>query len=313
VDDESEFAHDCNNKRIDSLGIGQGKYLTIPDSTLLASQWTAYVQRMIDGGAWFDYIFEDKADDIDKISAMQCNWNQPSWTTWANGLDHAITQRIVYNSLSHTGAQNGQPSVSPSMALNATTSGGMSEDCYVKNDNTLRYKLSWQATELTEIDMAAAHKLFVCNGGINLDGASNVADRIYQFASYLLTYDPSTTILETQFATYSGLTVYPESQLVAKNPVLPQPSNPSSLLQSGGAFGRQYKTCYFHGAYVGPCAAVVNSNQPGRPAVAFPWPSAYHHMLVASGGGVLDGGTVNLDGPAPPATMESGTAVIAFP
>jgi len=313
VDNEAEFAHDCNNNRIDSLGVGQGKYLTSPDSSLLASEWSTYLQHVIDNGAWFDYVFEDKADDIDKVSAIPCNWDQPDWSTWANGLDQAITQPIVYNSLSHTSVQNGQPAVSPSMALNATTSGGMSEDCYVKNDNTLRYKLSWQATELTEIDMAQAHKLFVCNGGMNLDGASNVMNRIYQFASYLLTYDPSTTILETQFSTYSGLTVYPESQLVAKNPLVPEPSNPASLQQSGGAFGRQYKNCYFHGNYVGPCAAVVNSNQPGRPAVFFPWGSTYHHTLAASGGGVIDGGTVDLNGPPPPTTMESGTAVIAFP
>jgi hypothetical protein len=189
----------------------------------------------------------------------------------------------------------------------------MSEDCYVKNDNTLRYKLSWEATELTEIKMAAAHKYFVCNGGMGLDGAENVTARIYQYASYLMTYDPSTTILETQFATYSGLTVYPESELVAKNPVLAQPSDPNSLMQLGGTFGREYKACYFHGNYVGPCAAVVNSNQPGRPAIPFPWPSTYHHTLVVSGYGVLDGGTAGFHGPPPPATMESGTAVIVFP
>lgn len=313
VDDESMFAHDCSNNRIDSLGVGQGKYLTQPSSTLLAGNWDTYVQRMLLNGSWFDYVFEDKADDIDKTSATPCNWDQNKWSTWSNGLDQALTQRIIFNSLSHTSSLGGQPHVSPSIALIATTAGGMSEDCYVKNDNTLRYKISWQATELTEIQMAQAHKYFVCNGGMNLDGASNVTARIYQFASYLLTYDPSTTILETQFATYSGLTVYPESQLIAKNPVLPEPSDPLSMLQSGGAFGRQYKACYFHSNYVGPCAAVVNSNQVGRPAVAFPWLSTYHHTLLVSGAGIIDGGTATTNGPAPPTTLDSGTAVIAFP
>jgi hypothetical protein len=313
VDDETMFAHDCNNNRIDSLGVGDGKYLMDPHSTDLAGTWTTYVQRLLDNGSWFDFVFEDKADDIDKTSATPCNWNQTDWSTASNGLDTALTQKIIFNSLSHTSTVGGQPHVSPSFALIGTTAGGMSEDCYVKNNNEMRYKLSWEATELTEIDMAQAHKYFVCNGGMNLDGAANVTARIYQFASYVLTYDPSTTILETQFTTYSGLTVYPESQLVAKNPVLPQPNDPASLMQLGGSFGRQYKACYFHGNYVGPCAAVVNSNQPGRPAVPFPWSSTYHHTLLVAGGGMLDGGTANLNGPAPPATMESGTAVIAFP
>ena len=105
----------------------------------------------------------------------------------------------------------------------------------------------------------------------------------------------------------------PEAELVAKNPVLPEPSKPSDMLQQGGAFGRQYKACYFHGNYVGPCAAVVNSNQPGKPAVPFPWSSTYHHTLAVSGYGVLDGGTAKFNGPAPPQTMDSGTGIIAFP
>src|SRR4029077_20331987 len=114
-------------------------------------------------------------------------------------------------------------------------------------------------------------------------------------------------------ATYSGLTVYPEVQLVAKQPLIGGPSSVMQLQQSGGAFGRQYRACYFAGNYVGPCAVAVNSNQAGPPPVPFPWASTYHHTLVLSGGGVLDGGTANANGPAPPSSMPSGTAVIAFP
>jgi hypothetical protein len=203
--------------------------------------------------------------------------------------------------------------VAPSIALNATSAGGMSEDCYVRADNTLRTRVAWQATELTEIDMALAQKMFVCNGGMSTEGSIAIQQRIYQYASYLLTYDPQTTIYETQYADYSGLFVYPEAQLVAKQPLVGEPNNITSLQQSGGTYARQYKACYLAGNYVGPCAAVVNSNPVTMPSQPFPYSGQYKHTLVLSGSDVLDGGTIATNGPAPPSQVPPSSAVIAFP
>lgn len=313
TNDESTFAHDCAGNRIDSLGVGQGRFLMDPHSADLGGLWYGYVAKMIGNGAWIDYVFEDKADNINKTSATPCGFDQTDWSNAANQLDTYLTSHIIYNSLSNTSTQNGRPQVAPSIVLNATASGGMSEDCYVRQDNTLRYKLAWQATELTEIDMAQQQRLFVCNGGMSTDGSIAIQARLYQYASYLLTYDPNTTIYQSQYADYSGLTVYPEVQLVAKQPLVAEPSDPSQLLQQGGAYGRQYKACYFGGYYVGPCAAVVDSDQPGTAPHPFPWSASYHHTLVLSGSGVLDGGTASVDGPPPPVTLQGGTGVIAFP
>jgi hypothetical protein len=311
--DESTFAHDCAGKRIDSLGVGVGRFLMDPHSTDLGGMWESYVQKMVGDGAWIDYVFEDKADNINKTSATPCNFDQTDWTNASNQLDSFMTAHIIYNSLSNTGSQNGQPTVAPSIALNLTAAGGMSEDCYVRQDETLRTRLSWQATELTEIDMANGRKLFVCNGGMSTAGSTAIQARIYQYASYLLTYDPNTTLYQTHYADYSGLFVYPEVQLVAKQPVNGEPSNIASLLQSGGTYARQYKACYLAGNFVGPCAAVVNSNSAGMPSQPFPYPGQYAHTLVLSGSGVLDGGSVATNGPAPPSSVAPSTAVIAFP
>lgn len=313
TNDESTFAHDCSGNRIDSLGVGQGRFLMDPHSADLGGLWETYVEKMITNGAWIDLVFEDKADTINKTSATPCDFQQNDWSNAANQLDTFMTSHIIYNSLSNTSQQNGQPLLAPSIALNATSAGGMSEDCYVRADNTFRYKVAWQATEDTEIAMALAQKIFVCNGGMNTDGALSVQARLYQYASYLLTYDPNTTIYQTQYADYSGLTVYPEVQLVAKQPTSGEPTDISQLLQSHGGYGRQYKACYFATYYVGPCGVFVNNNQPGPPAVQYPWSSTYHHTLVVNGSGVLDGGTANVNGPAPPSTVPAGSAVIAFP
>jgi len=314
TNDESTFAHDCNGNRIASLGVGQGRYLMDPHSTDLGGLWETYVQNMISNGAWIDYVFEDKADTINKTSANPCNFNQSDWSNASNQLDSYMTSHIVYNSLSNTSSNGGQPQVAPSIALNQTSVGGMSEDCYVRADNTLRTRVSWEATELTEIDMALAQKMFVCNGGMSTDGTIAIQQRIYQYASYLLTYDPQRTIYETQYADYSGLFVYPEVQLVAKQPLISEPNNITGLLQSGGTYARQYKACYLAGNYVGPCAAVVNANSASMPSQPFPYTSGqYKHTLVVSGSDVLDGGTVSTNGPAPPSQVPPSSAVIAFP
>ncbi len=313
TNDESTFAHDCAGNRIQSLGIAPWRFLMDPHSNDLGGLWQNYVSQVWSSGAGFNYVFEDKADDISKTSASPCNFDQNDWTNASNQLDSYVPQNIIYNSLSHTGVDPyGNPMTAPSIALNATSAGGESEDCYVRADGTLRTKVQWQATELTEIEMAQQAKLFVCNSTYVTPGAQAIADRLYLYASYLLTYDPNTTLIEMQFTTFSGLSVFPETELVAKQPVIAEPSSPSGLLQSGGAYGRQYKQCYVLGVYVGPCAAVVNSNAQGQQAVPFPWPSTYHHTLFISGGGVLDGGAIYTTGGAPPATLPSSTGVIAF-
>jgi hypothetical protein len=144
----------------------------------------------------------------------------------------------------------------------------------------------------------------------DLNSASSETDpRIYTLASFLMTYNPSTSILWDQYATPSGFHVEPESQLVVLDPLVAAPSSVSALLQTGGTYGRQYKECFVAGQYVGPCAVVVNSNSTAAP---FPFPQ-YTHTLVLSGSGVLDGGSVATNGPAPPLTLPGDEAAIVFP
>lgn len=311
TNDESTFAHDCSGSRISSLGVGVGKFLMDPHSTDLGTLWHNYVQSAVNSGAVFSYIFEDKADTINKTSATPCNFNQQDWTNASNNLNLALGWTIIYNSLGDTAGQQ----IAPSFALNATSAGGMSEDCYVTYNNPpYQYGPSWLIKEDTEIDMAAAGKYFVCDGTDSANAANSAAARIYYLASALLTYDPHTTIFETVFTTPAGFHVLPETQLVPLAPLVQQPSSIDALAQSGGGYGREYARCYYATFYVGPCAAFVNPGKPGRdPSVSFPWASKYHHTLALWGAGVLDGGTASPTGSAPPSKISPGTAVVAFP
>src|SRR5579864_548913 len=309
--DETTFAHDCSGNRMQSIVTGAD--LMDPHSTHLGTMWNQYVQKMIGNGAHVDYVFEDNADDIYNVTGTPCNFVQADWTAASNSLDNALgNPPIIYNALSHTSTLGGVIALAPAIALNATAAGGMSEDCYTTHTQLLQTYLGWQAKEDTEITMALAGKTFVCNASMTSDAASSVAIRLYQYASFLMTYEPKISVYDANFTgSYTGLKVFPEVQLVPKRPVLAEPATVAALLQSGGAYGRQYGACYFKGNYVGPCAAVVNSNKIGMAAVPFPWPSTYDHTLTMSGYGVLDGGTATVRGPRPPAALPAGTAVIA--
>jgi hypothetical protein len=310
--DESTFAHDCSGARIQSLGIGVGKFLMDPHSAALATLWKNYVLNQVLNGASFAYVFEDKADTINKTSATPCNFDQSDWTQATNALDSVLGFTILYNSLGNTAGLTG-PQIAPSFGLNATTAGGMSEDCYItQNPQPYQYNSGWQIKEDTEIAMAAAGKLFVCDATAPADAASSSAMRVYFTASALLTYDPNTTIVETVFKTPSGFHVLPETQLVPKSPLVAQPATIDGLYQSGGGYGREYARCYYAGNYIGACAAFVNPNKPGMAGAQFPWAAKYKHTLVVSGSGVLDGGSASTTGGPPPATLDAGTAVIAI-
>jgi hypothetical protein len=168
----------------------------------------------------------------------------------------------------------------------------------------------WQAIENSALQVTNEHKQFTCLAR-NLAEANTQYDaRIWTVASFLLTYDPARSALWEEFATPSGLHVMPESQLVALNPVVAQPSVVTQLQTSTGAYGREFKNCYVKGVSVGPCAVAIAIDY-GTPR-AFPWPGKYHHTLVLSGNGVLDGGSLSTTGPPPPATIPAFESVVVF-
>jgi len=311
--DETTFAHDCNGHRITVSG--SPDLLMDVHSTHLWTLWANEIQLMQSWGAVYNEIFEDSADEIQtkRLSALPCNFDQTDWTNYTNAMDQSVGQTIGYNGLGLIPGSGSTPG--PSIGLNSTTSGGMSEDCYSGRTPTgFFYQPHWLATENTQIQMAEAGRMFVCQSNWYGDASLSVPQRIYQFASYLLTYDIKDQLLETNFLTPSALHVMPEAQLVALDPVIKTPADISGLQQSGGLYGRRYKECFFATVYVGPCAAVVNPNNPksGAPE-PFPWPKRFTHTLVVSGEGIYDGGTASLTGPPPPATMPGSTAVIALP
>ena len=311
TNDETTFAHDCSNNRITIPGKPATTYLMDPSSPDLQSLWRAYVANVFSWGDHFDAVFEDNAGIAHPVSALPCNFDQTVWTAASNAMNQAVGASIIYNGLGNLA--NGIQNVSPAIGLNPTAIAGELEGCYSNGDplDPMPHKTVWQTYETTEIAMVAAGEPFVCRGLGTLPASTSQTERIYMYASFLLTYDPNTAIISEKFATHAPMMVDPESQFVALDPLVPQPALITDLESANLTFGRQYADCYLNGTPVGACAAVVNADN-SRASHPFPWPGVYQHSLVLHGGAISDGGWAGWHGLPPPAVLPGESAVIAI-
>ncbi len=307
--DESTFAHDCSGNRI-TFPAHNGIYLMDPSSAKLAALWK---QTILNMGGQFDMVYDDTPDNLAGATALPCNFDQTAWTAAENAMNATLGRSIIYNGLGNLGKSGSLWTISNAVGLNSSSVGGEMEGCYSNQDNTnpKTHGPVWQVLENTEIQMAQQRKQFVCRA-LNLTPASTAVDqRIYLVASFLLTYDLGTSVLSEKYPVPSGFDEEPESELVVTNPVIPTPSDISGLQISSNVFGREYGACYVAGVSVGPCGIAVNADRPGA-THQFPWGSKYQNTMVLSGGGILDGGTIATNGPAPASTIPGDDAVIAF-
>lgn len=308
---ESDFAHDCSGNRITFNTAG--RYVMDPSSATLQQHFGQYVASQL-SKAHFDAIFEDNAGPLGPDQAyaafspsLPCNYSDAAWTAGGQTLDQVPAIPIIVNGIN---IPNGHD-VSETMQLyTSNTLGGNFEGCYSDVTKLKQTDWFWQATENTEIQTIAQGKMFECMLRNQGTASSNTDARLYGYASYLLTYDPNKSVFWEEFQTASRFHVEPESQLVPLDPLVAAPSSIAGLQVGTNVFGREYAHCYIAGKFVSACAVAVNSD--GYYSHTFPYPQ-YTHTLVLSGGGVLDGGTMATNGPAPPASLGPGEAVIAFP
>ena len=309
--DESTFAHDCSGKRILVMGKSPKVFQMDPRSPDLEPLWAAWVNRVLGNGYNYSYIFQDSANSVHNDSAVPCGYTETTWSAASNANDIALGKRIIYNGLGTLGDGWNKPP--PAILINPTTDGGMLEGCYGNSgqNNPLPKRTVWENFETTELKMSTIGKRFVCRGLSRPPAESAIAQRIYMYASFLLTYSVSTSIMSEKFRTPSHMSVFPEATFVALNPLKQSPTRVAELRTSQWTYGRQYGACYLWGKPIGACAAVINADAPSF-SHPFPWPGVYKHTLVLQGSGILDGGTARVTGPAPPASVPGTSALIAI-
>lgn len=305
ADNDALFAHTCSGQRARGESGHAGILLSDPRSTTLVAAWRKTIQEHAEGGH-FDAIFADDAVGDVYAQDQPCGYNIRSWLQGENQLFAGAGYPIIYNGLNYFTNRT----VAPEIVLNQHAVGGMMEECYARLSQDHRVGGdAWFATEKTEIEMAREHKYFFCYGR-DLTPAEQAYDgRLYTYASFLLTYDPGTSVLWEYYKTPSNGHVMPESQLVALDPVRQAVPNVDVLRTADGVYQRAYSACYMAGRPVGPCVVAVNPDTGSAHPLNL---SGYRRTLALHGSGVFDGGTSSISSAPPPSQLQPLGAVIAF-
>lgn len=307
----SAYAKTCSGSTVTETEDGHTFPIVNPNNSTYQAALGHYVSSVL-SQAKFDMIFEDNAGALSPYATYPngkpCNYSDSSWINGFIAANNTSPLGILSNGL------NIFPSslatmYAPDLSLlqSKMSIGGNMEHCYSDDSQPTMSGNSWDHIENTELNVMRQGKYFECMARDLNSASGSIGPRLFTLASFLLSYDPNHAVLGEEYATPSGLHVFPESQLVALNPVVSTPSDVSSLRTSTGVYARQYNTCYLKGQLVGACVVAVDRSGPA----AFPY-SGYTHTLTISGNGILDGGTVSASGPAPPSTMSIGQGVIAF-
>jgi hypothetical protein len=280
-------------------------YLMNPASTTLQSAMNAWAKNEQSEGH-FDAFFLDDMDDLYSVPSTPCNvtsseWDSENWT-----LISSFNYPVIFNGYAIS-------SDSEALIGDSRVTGAMVEECYGRVSNpTPPYSTGsyWTEDENLQISAAKAGKMFFCYNNGAYASQSYIQLREYIYASFLLTYSPSSSVLWESLATTSGLHVFPETKLVPTSPYVAA-STVSALETSSGLYAQEYAACYLAGQSVGPCAVVVNPNSSG--SLAFPsLRHTYKHTMALSGEGVLDGGSVSVTGSAPPASVAPETGLVVL-
>ncbi|HET9095604.1 MAG TPA: hypothetical protein VFN37_02995 [Candidatus Baltobacteraceae bacterium] len=253
----------------------------------------------------YDAIFSDDTGAMGGLP-LPCNWSLSSYQSYTNSVHASLKVPIFVNTLG--AAANPVNQVGYTNASNVI--GGMCEICLAGNRSGTDYAQTgsyWQGIENAAIQLVANHKIFWDYARATGYPQSETALRNYIYASFLLTYNPSYSMLQEAFKSSYNFPVMPETGFVPESPVTTA-STVTGYQTSTGAYMRQFGSCYYRGSYKGKCAVVVN---PTGSTVTIPT-TAYSHALGLVGGGVLDGGYVTF-GNGRPSSLAPGQGVILLP
>ncbi|MGA8574549.1 MAG: hypothetical protein WB609_02535 [Candidatus Cybelea sp.] len=308
------LAHTCSGRKIEAYRGSDNPIYLMNRETLLAQNAKTYIDQILAQNA-FDMVYEDDSGlspfQAYRHVGLPCHVTPKEWIARDGKLERTVGVKQLPSSLNaFTESASGWHNNPNSIQLAIQNQGGVMEQCYSSDSNPNVYFISgtlWAAEENTEIKVTAAQKLFFCYARNYSDADASVAMRLYDYASFLLTYRPAYAVLWETYYTASNFHVFPETGLVALDPAAHQPTDIAQLDHSG-AYVRAYKKCYYRGHPVGACAAVVNPSDSA--SVTNPLYGKYKHSLALTGWGITDGGTATVDGAAAPKSIPKQTGYI---
>ncbi len=318
-EDESSFLRGCDGgratvRRGDLLG-----FLMDQGSPAYRERVSAYVDSEFRGR--YDALF------VDDVLAARHTWatvvNAPCARSYEQerdatyGLWSKLGMPVIFNGLGDTQDDGGTAASQPALSGPGVI-GGMYEFCLSTSDSRTDHTLgdkrvdgAWRSAQNSHLQTVALGRYFLCYAGSGTPAGSPSGrdERTYVYASFLLVYRLDRSVLEMAAAgARRHVPVYPESELVALDPLRPQPREVDELRTPDGAYVREYARCMLHGRPAGPCAAVVNPSASRTVALHLP---GYAHALALHGEALWDHGSATLDAAAP-RTLAPATAAVVF-
>lgn len=236
------------------------------------------------------------------------------WSAATEVMEGKLGYPVIFN-----GLMNGSGWKAPDglLLVNGPAMGGLAELCYGSDQYNQgihkNYGNAWITSETTELTFALAHKVFVChNNETTWGGVPAALDaRLYQLSSFLLTYDPTTSVYGSHWGVgVSNTKVQPEEQFVPENPEVIEPASITELLGPDGIYHRRYADCYLSGVDHGRCDVMVNAS--GNKTYTIAEEFTIGHGLVLQGSGIFDGGTASV-APGTMTTLGPTESAIVFP
>jgi hypothetical protein len=305
---ESAFGHTSSGARV-SRPQGSGTEYYLLSNSAAQQNGFAGIADSIQSGGGFNYIYLDGVSSNLNISLYRFNGTPVEISTDAQyvaGMKTTVTRSPLPTIVN--GYMNGNPVQEEEYIGAPNIAGIFGESCFTHDSGTYTDQ-RWRDQANALLDTTQHHYPAICGGNGEL--ADNRPLRIYWLASWWLTYDPNYSVaLEIYGSDPNPVYVFAEQGLVPLNPVQTA-TTISSLQVAGGAYARQFGSCYYQRNWRGACAAIVNpssSSTVSMPALA----SAYHHSLTLDTHDLYAGGQIYLTGSVP-STLAPGQATILFP
>jgi hypothetical protein len=305
---ETAFGHGSNGVRTQWDGIyGGTEYYLLPNSTASQNGFAGVVQSLTQYGG-FNYVYVDGVSDSLTTSLWGHRLPVPVEITTNAQYVTGMKQLVARSSLPTiiNGYNNGDPVTEEEYVGAPNIAAVFGEACFTQPSKVLTGNY-WIHQEDALI-FTTAHGLYAICGGRGPTTDSR-PQRIYYFASWLLTYDPNRSVSLEEFASSGGVYVFPE-QMIVPTDAFETASEIGSLKWWTGVYMRRFGTCYYDRVSWGACAAVVNSSSTASstlPSIAL----TYHHSLALDLNNLYAGGKATLSSTVP-TTLLPGTAVILF-
>ncbi|MBV8602776.1 MAG: hypothetical protein JO359_14510, partial [Candidatus Eremiobacteraeota bacterium] len=329
----------CNGP-IGNLGLPEAAYLHAPDTTrLYRYSYSTYQEILNPGSAQaqagyntltaqklgqipsLDFFFADDSggpydgSDGTPASGLLWNFDQHHSLEFADGADSAwiAARGAMLASALRPVFVNGRdpyswlPSYGGAYLRLANVVGQNNEGCFTADDYGVeadQYN-RWKNMANSLLAITGMQRYAVCM----MMGTVTPANRLYGYASWLITYDPVYSLAGQVNAGPDGYAVFPEFDIVPTTPKATATSDVSVLRSGGGAYVREFGQCYQNGSPIGPCAAVVNTT---GGTIAMPALSGtYAHTLNLDSNGSYTGGRAWWSTGVPSSLKATTAAIVA--